>query len=114
MVPNPIPVLDGLLAATALAHDLTLVTRNTKDVVRTGVKLLDPFQLNTLTLLGGEDIRARIAAPDLLEVTEVEPAEPACSPLTSAQLDAAIRQAFGQQVGDRSAETNNAESGFET
>jgi hypothetical protein len=45
MVPNPIPVIDGFLAATALAHDLTLVTRNTKDVARTGVKLLDPFQL---------------------------------------------------------------------
>jgi predicted nucleic acid-binding protein len=45
MVPNPIPVIDGLLAATALTHDLTLVTRNTKDVARTGVKLLDPFQL---------------------------------------------------------------------
>lgn len=43
MVPNPVPVIDGLLAATALAHDLTLVTRNTKDVARTGVKILDPF-----------------------------------------------------------------------
>jgi hypothetical protein len=45
MVPDPIPVIDGLLAATALAHNLTLVTRNTKDVARTGVTLLDPFQL---------------------------------------------------------------------
>lgn len=43
MVPDPIPVIDGLLAATALVHDLTLVTRNTKDVIRTGVKVLDPF-----------------------------------------------------------------------
>lgn len=34
--------------------------------------------------------------------------------VTSGQLDAAIRQAFGQQVGNKSAETNNAESGFET
>jgi site-specific recombinase XerD len=34
--------------------------------------------------------------------------------VTSGQLDAAIRQAFGRQVGDRSTETNNAESGFET
>jgi hypothetical protein len=45
MVPDPIPVIDGLLAATALVHDLTFVTRNTKDVARTGAKLLDPFQL---------------------------------------------------------------------
>lgn len=44
MVPDPLPVIDGLLAATALVHELTLVTRNTKDVARTGVSLLDPFQ----------------------------------------------------------------------
>jgi predicted nucleic acid-binding protein len=28
---RPLPEIDGLLAATALQHDLTLVTRNTKD-----------------------------------------------------------------------------------
>lgn len=42
-VPNPLPMADGLLAATALVHDLTLVTRNTKDFARTGTKLLNPF-----------------------------------------------------------------------
>jgi len=42
-VPDPVPVVDGLLAATALVHGLTLVTRNLKDVVRTGVPVLDPF-----------------------------------------------------------------------
>ena len=41
-VPDPIPTVDGLLAATALVHDLVLVTRNTRDVVRTGVRLLNP------------------------------------------------------------------------
>ena len=41
-VPDPVPTVDGLLAATALVHDLTLVTRNTRDVARTGVRLLDP------------------------------------------------------------------------
>lgn len=41
-VPNPVPVVDGLLAATALVHDLVLVTRNVKDVAGTGVRLLDP------------------------------------------------------------------------
>ena len=41
-VPDPVPTVDGLLAATALAHDLTLVTRNTRDVARTGALLLDP------------------------------------------------------------------------
>lgn len=41
-VPDPVPTVDGLLAATALVHGLTLVTRNTRDVARTGVPLLDP------------------------------------------------------------------------
>jgi toxin FitB len=40
-----LPVVDGLLAATARVHSLTLVTRNLKDVARTGVDLLDPFAL---------------------------------------------------------------------
>jgi len=34
--------------------------------------------------------------------------------MTSGQLDAAIRQALGQQVDNGSAETNNAEPGFDT
>ena len=42
-VPDPLPTVDGLLAATALVHDLTLVTRNVRDVARTGVRCLDPF-----------------------------------------------------------------------
>lgn len=42
-VPDPIPAVDGLLAATALVHSLTLVTRNVRDVRTTGVRHLDPF-----------------------------------------------------------------------
>ena len=42
-VPDPIPTVDGLLAATALEHGMTLVTRNTRDVERTGVAALNPF-----------------------------------------------------------------------
>jgi predicted nucleic acid-binding protein len=42
-VPNPVPAVDGMLAATALVHSLTLVTRNVRDVRRTGVRHLDPF-----------------------------------------------------------------------
>lgn len=42
-VPDPVPTVDGLLAATALVHGMTLVTRNTRDVARTGVALLDPM-----------------------------------------------------------------------
>lgn len=43
-VPNPIAVIDGLMAATAKVHDLTLVTRNVADVSGTGVRLLNPFE----------------------------------------------------------------------
>jgi toxin FitB len=40
---RPISTVDGLLAATAVVHDLTLVTRNISDVAHTGVRLLNPF-----------------------------------------------------------------------
>ena len=36
--------VDELLAATALTHRMTLVTRNIRDVERTGVEYLNPFQ----------------------------------------------------------------------
>jgi predicted nucleic acid-binding protein len=42
-VPDPVPVVDGLLAATAMATGMTLVTRNVADLERTGVDYLDPF-----------------------------------------------------------------------
>jgi predicted nucleic acid-binding protein len=37
------PVIDGLLAATALTWDWTIVTRNTTDFARSGARLLDPW-----------------------------------------------------------------------
>ena len=40
---RPIPPEDGLLAATALVHRLTLVTRNVKNVNGLGVSLLNPW-----------------------------------------------------------------------
>lgn len=42
-VPDPVPVVDGLLAATAKTAGMTLVTRNVADVEPTGVDYLDPF-----------------------------------------------------------------------
>lgn len=42
-VPDPVPVVDGLLAATAIEHGLTLVTRNTSYAMRTGVEHVNPF-----------------------------------------------------------------------
>jgi predicted nucleic acid-binding protein len=41
------PVIDGLLAATALEFGLTIATRNTKDFAGTGVKLVNPFDGST-------------------------------------------------------------------
>ncbi len=41
-VPDPVPAVDGLLAATSLVHDLVLVTRNVRDVASTGARVLDP------------------------------------------------------------------------
>jgi predicted nucleic acid-binding protein len=41
---TPSPVVDGLLAATALEHDLTLVTRNAKDFSGSGVVLINPWE----------------------------------------------------------------------
>jgi len=43
-VPDPLPVVDGLLAATAAVHGLVLATRNVKNLLRTGVSLLNPFE----------------------------------------------------------------------
>jgi Predicted nucleic acid-binding protein, contains PIN domain len=37
-------VVDGLIAATAIHHGLTVVTRNTKDFAPTGTSLLDPWR----------------------------------------------------------------------
>lgn len=42
-VPDPLPVVDGLLAATAKVAGLTFATRNVADVKDSGVELLDPF-----------------------------------------------------------------------
>jgi len=43
-VPHPENALDKQIAATALIYDLTVVTRNHKDVSKTGVRLLNPFE----------------------------------------------------------------------
>jgi predicted nucleic acid-binding protein len=40
---RPLPVIDALLAATALAHGMVLATRNTTDVAGSGARLYNPF-----------------------------------------------------------------------
>lgn len=41
---RPVPVIDSLLAATALVHRLTLVTRNDRHLTGLGADLLNPFE----------------------------------------------------------------------
>ncbi|MDP6405545.1 MAG: type II toxin-antitoxin system VapC family toxin [Alphaproteobacteria bacterium] len=41
---RPIPVIDGLLAATAKVQQMTLITRNDADVAGLGAKVLNPFE----------------------------------------------------------------------
>ena len=41
---RPLPAIDGLLAATALSHGLTLVTRNDRDVAGLGAMVFNPFK----------------------------------------------------------------------
>ena len=43
-----LPVIDSLLAATAIQHNLILVTENTKDFIETGARLINPFESGLL------------------------------------------------------------------
>ncbi|MBM3569078.1 MAG: type II toxin-antitoxin system VapC family toxin [Alphaproteobacteria bacterium] len=40
---RPVPAIDGLMAATAMVHDLTLATRNLADVAGLGAKAVNPW-----------------------------------------------------------------------
>lgn len=46
-VPDPSPVRDGLIAATALVHGMTVVTRNTADFTPSGVAVLNPWEFES-------------------------------------------------------------------
>ena len=41
---RPMPAIDALIAATGIAHRLTVVTRNTRDMRESGATLLNPWQ----------------------------------------------------------------------
>ncbi len=43
-VPDPRPLRDGLIAATALVHGMVIVTRNVEDFLPTGVEVLNPWE----------------------------------------------------------------------
>lgn len=40
---TPVPVIDALIAATAIVHGLAVVTRNSSDIARTGAPIIDPW-----------------------------------------------------------------------
>lgn len=42
-VPNPLPTVDGLLAASAAVNGMTLVTRNTAHIAGSGARVFNPF-----------------------------------------------------------------------
>ena len=45
---HTVPIVDGLLAATATAHGLVLVTQNTRDFADFGIQLINPFETGNL------------------------------------------------------------------
>ena len=45
-VPDPVPIVDGLMAATAKVKGMTLVTHNTADAGRTAARFLNPFAVD--------------------------------------------------------------------
>ncbi|MEX2351792.1 MAG: type II toxin-antitoxin system VapC family toxin, partial [Balneolaceae bacterium] len=46
---TPVPAIDALIAATARAHDLAVVTRNTRDMKNADVELINPWEYETGT-----------------------------------------------------------------
>lgn len=42
-IPDPLPMVDGLLAATAISHGLTLLTRNAAEIERSHANWENPF-----------------------------------------------------------------------
>lgn len=45
-IPDPVPAVDGLIAATAFERDLVVVTRNEKHMALAGVRFLNPFNVD--------------------------------------------------------------------
>ena len=69
-VPNPRPVRDGLIAATALVHNMTVVTRNVADFAPMGVVLINPWAWSALMASGAGASEDFMAGVDDLPVQE--------------------------------------------
>ena len=41
---KPLPTIDGLIGATAICNNLTIATRNEKDILRSGARIFNPWQ----------------------------------------------------------------------
>ena len=48
-IPDPLPDVDGLIAATALVHNLVVGTRNVKHIAPAGVRCFNPFERRIMT-----------------------------------------------------------------
>lgn len=51
---TPLPAIDGLIAATALIHDLSVVTRNVSDMRPSGVHIINPWEFGSSEFSGTE------------------------------------------------------------
>jgi len=58
-VPDPLPVIDGLLAASAKARGWTMVTRNTADLARSGIAVINPFDPPAGSAMAAEPAKVR-------------------------------------------------------
>lgn len=47
LIGQTLPTIDGLIACTAIAHDLTVSTRNTKDMKASGASMINPWELTS-------------------------------------------------------------------
>jgi hypothetical protein len=68
---RPISTVNGLLAATAIVHKMTLVTRNTGDVIDLGAKIINPFKQFSTKLLMYQQKLIKYSTPQVKDISDV-------------------------------------------